>query len=140
MTVLSCSSLSKWYGDVIAVNDLTVDVQEGITGLLGPNGSGKTSLLRMATGLNKPSAGQVRVLGENPWDNPALLTRIGVVPDADAPWREMTGRDAATLAAKFSGLEDRDADDAVERALRFVRLDNVADRKVEGYSLSLIHI
>ncbi len=149
MTVLEATDLSKWYGDVIAVNDLTVSVAPGVTGLLGPNGAGKSTLMRMAMGLNAPSAGTITVLGENPWDNSALLARIGYVPEADAPWRDMTGRAVAIHAARLSGMTPGDAASAVDHVLPQVGLVDAQDRRVAGYSrgmrqrlklaLSLLH-
>lgn len=132
--MLFTRDLSRWHGDVIAVNDVTIDVQPGITGLLGPNGAGKTSLLRMATGLVKPSAGEIRVLDEDPWDNAKLLSRIGYVPDGDAPWRDMTGIQAATYSARLFGLSGSDAAAAAAEALRDVGLADQAEKKVEHMS------
>jgi ABC-2 type transport system ATP-binding protein len=88
MSLLEARGLSKWYGDVIALNDITLDVDPGVTVLLGPNGAGKTTLFRLAMGLVHPSAGEIRVLDEDPWDNHKLLRRIGYVPDGDAPWAD----------------------------------------------------
>lgn len=132
--VLVARKCSKWFGDVIAVNDLDLEVRPGITGLLGPNGAGKTTLLRMAMGLQKPSAGDVTVLGETPWDNPRLLRRIGYVPDGDAPWKEMTGLKAVTYGARLTGMEPDPARKAAAKALDQVGLGVAADRRVADYS------
>ncbi len=132
--VLEANQLSRWYGDVIAVNDLTVQVGSGVTGLLGPNGAGKSTLMNMAMGLLLPSAGQIRVLEENPWDNPRLLGRIGFVPEGDAPWREMSGLNCAVHAARLSGLTGLAAEDAAKGALRRVGLMDVSERVVATYS------
>jgi ABC-2 type transport system ATP-binding protein len=134
MGVIACKDLSKWYGEVIAVNDVTFDLQPGITGLLGPNGAGKSSLLRMAVGLQRPSAGSLRVLDEDPWDNAALLRRVGYVPEGDAPWRDLSGQRAAVLAARLGGLSGQAAEDAAQGALRQVGLQGVQERRVEAYS------
>ena len=132
--VLEFADVSKWYGEVIAVNDLTLSIQPGITGLLGPNGAGKTTLLRMATGLAKVSAGSVRVLDEDPWDNPGLLKRIGYVPDGDAPWRDRSGRQAAILGGQLAGLDTKEAGAAADEWLGKVGLGDVADKRVGAYS------
>lgn len=134
MPVLETNNLSRWYGDVIAVNDLTVQIQPGITGLLGPNGAGKTSLMRMGMGLIKPSNGTIRVLDQNPWDNTGLLKGLGYVPDGDAPWRDQTGRRAAILAGRLSGLTGPTAEERVDRALKIVGLTDQAEKKVDAYS------
>ena len=134
MGVVACEGLSKWYGEVIAVNDLTVDIPRGVTGLLGPNGAGKSTLMGMTMGLVKPSAGTLRVLDEDPWDNPKLMGRIGYVPEGDAPWRDQTGRRAAVLAARLSGLSGEPAEQAADRALRQLGLEAHAEKRVEAYS------
>ena len=89
--VVSVTALSKWYGQVIGLNDVTVAVPPGITGLLGPNGAGKSTLLKLVTGQLRPSKGQVHVLGEPIWGNPAIYRRIGYCPDQDAFYERMTG-------------------------------------------------
>ncbi len=135
--VISCRDLTKWYGDVIAVNDLSVEVEPGITGLLGPNGAGKSTLMRLATGLLRPSKGRVSVLGEDPWDNTELRRRVGFVPEGDAPWRDRTGLEAATLAARLSGHEPDDAEERARNALSAVELDEIqgaVDKRVGAYS------
>ena len=62
--VVAVDGVSKWYGQVIGLNDITVRVQPGVTGLLGPNGAGKSTFLKLITGQLKPSQGSLRVLGE----------------------------------------------------------------------------
>jgi ABC-2 type transport system ATP-binding protein len=134
VAVLECLHLTKWYGELVAVNDFSVEVQPGITGFLGPNGAGKSTLMRLAMGLAQPSSGSISVLGEDPWDNPGLLKRIGYVPEGKAPYRDLTGRKCATRLAHYSGLEGSAADEAVERALAKVGLAHVADKPVKTYS------
>jgi ABC-2 type transport system ATP-binding protein len=131
---IQTKGLSKWYGEVIAVNDLTMDIPPGITGLLGPNGAGKTTFLRMCVGLASPSNGSIRVLGEDPWDNAKLLSKIGYVPDGDAPWKDHTGFEVAVLAARLAGLPGQEAEQAALRSLEKVQLTADKDRKVAGYS------
>ena len=134
MGVLTAQGLSRYHGDVVAVNDLNIDFEPGITGLLGPNGAGKTTVFRMATGLQKPSAGSIRVLGEDPWDNPKLLTRIAYVPDGEAPWKDLTGRTAVVRIGRYGGLLAKDAEARAAEALERVGLTAAADRKVGEYS------
>ena len=76
--------LSKWYGQVIGLNDVSVTVPPGITGLLGPNGAGKSTFMKLITGQLKPSKGEISVLGEPIWQNPGLYHRIGFCPEQDA--------------------------------------------------------
>lgn len=134
MAALECNSLSRWYGDVIAVNDVTVEVRPGITGLLGPNGAGKSSLMKMAMGLLRPSAGTLKVLDENPWNNTALLARIGYVPEGDPPWTHLTGRRCAILAGRMAGLSGASAEEAADRALQQTGLAEQAEKVVDAYS------
>ena len=134
MGVLTAEGLSRYHGEVVAVNDLTIDFEPGITGLLGPNGAGKTTLFRMATGLQKPSAGTIRVLGEDPWDNARLLARIAYVPDGQAPWQDITGRAAVVRMGRFGGLAPAEAESAAEAALSRVGLSDAAERPVGNYS------
>ncbi|MFA5862577.1 MAG: ABC transporter ATP-binding protein [Candidatus Thermoplasmatota archaeon] len=134
MTILETKGLSKWYGNVIAVNDVSLDIGPGITGLLGPNGSGKSTLFRLATGLARPSAGEIRVLGEDPWDNTHLLKRIGYVPDGDAPLQDESGLRATILMSRLSGLATMDAEREAEQAMRRVGLWDARDKKVRAYS------
>src|ERR1051325_8224114 len=100
MAVIECNQLSRWYGEVIAVNDVTVEIQPGITGFLGPNGAGKSTFMKMAMGLMRPSAGSIKVLDQDPWDNTNLLARIGYVPEGDAPWRDRTGKKCAVHSGR----------------------------------------
>src|SRR5579885_972392 len=72
--------VSKWYGDKVAVSDLSFALGPGVTALLGPNGAGKSTTLKMLTGQLRPSRGAVRVLGQPVMDNPPLYRRIGLVP------------------------------------------------------------
>jgi len=134
LSVLECNQLSRSYGDVSALNDITVEVQPGITGLLGPNGAGKSTLMKLAMGLLKPSNGTIKVLDENPWGSPALLRKIGYVPEGDAPWRDLTGRKSAQMAGRLSGLSAQDAAEAADRALNQVGLGPQAEKIVDAYS------
>ena len=130
--ILETGHLNTWYGRVTALSDVSLQVGPGITGLLGPNGAGKTSLLRIAIGLMKPSSGTVRVLGQTPWNNPALAVRLGYCPEHDGFYEWMTGREFVTALARLRGAADPRA--AAEEALRRVRLEEVAGRKIVTYS------
>jgi ABC-2 type transport system ATP-binding protein len=131
MSVIDLDGVSKFYGDVVALNEVTLSLDTGITGLVGPNGAGKTTLLGLLTGQLWPDRGQVRVLGEQPWRNPQLRERVGFVPETLTLWEERTGRQHADLAADLTETGTR------ERAgkwLERVGLGEDADRAVEGYS------
>jgi ABC-2 type transport system ATP-binding protein len=132
VSVLSLTGVSRWYGNVVAVNDVTFEVAAGITGLLGPNGAGKTTLLHMMAGFLAPSAGEVR-LDETPtWRHPEIYRRIGFVPEREAAYTFLTGRQFVRASARLSGMDD--AETASDRAIDIVQLRDAADRAIGGYS------
>ena len=132
--VIVAERVSKWYGQVIGLNEVSVSIPLGISGLLGPNGAGKSTLLKLVTGQLKPSQGRVQVLGEPIWGNPGAYRRIGYCPDQDAFYERMTGRDWLAALLGLSGFEGERAARAAERALDTVGLADAADRKIGGYS------
>jgi ABC-2 type transport system ATP-binding protein len=132
--VLAAEHLSKWYGQVIGLNDVTVAVPPGITGLLGPNGAGKSTFMKLITGQLKPSKGAVTVLGEPIWANPRLFFRIGFCPEQDAFYERMTGLEWVASLVRLNGLDERAAAAAAERALAAVDLLEAAGKKIGAYS------
>ena len=133
-SVVAAEHLSKWYGQVIGLNDVTLSVPAGVTGLLGPNGAGKSTFLKLITGQLKPSQGAITVLGEPIWQNPALYFRIGFCPEQDAFYDRMTGLEWLTALAGLNGLGEREADDVARRALGMVDLLDAAGKKIGAYS------
>ena len=132
--VVVADRVSKWYGQVIGLNDVSVEVGPGVTGLLGPNGAGKSTFLKLITGQLKPSKGAVRVLGEPIWGNPGLFFRLGFCPEQDAFYERMTGLEWVTALTRLNDLSDTDATDAARRALDTVDLLDAADKKIGAYS------
>jgi ABC-2 type transport system ATP-binding protein len=132
--ILQAEHVSKWYGQVIGLNDVTVDVPPGITGLLGPNGAGKSTFMKLITGQLKPSKGSVKVLGEPIWRNPHLYFQIGFCPEQDAFYERMTGLEWVTALVRLNGLDEKAADEAARRALTAVDLMDAADKKIGAYS------
>jgi ABC-2 type transport system ATP-binding protein len=132
--VITTEHLSKWYGQVSGLNDVTVTVPPGITGLLGPNGAGKSTFMKLVTGQLKPSKGTVKILGEPIWANPALYHRIGFCPEQDAFYERMTGLAWVTALVTLNGLEPDEATAAARRALEVVDLLDAADKKIGAYS------
>ena len=132
--VLEFRSASKWYGNVIGLNNLTLRFGPGITGLLGPNGAGKSTLLQLATGQLRPSQGEVLVFGHRAWNNPGLNRLIGLCPEQDAFYEWMSGRKFVTLCARLAGMSRAAAKDAAERALGFVKMNEHGHRAIRGYS------
>jgi len=133
-SILATDHLSKWYGQVSGLNDVTVSVPPGITGLLGPNGAGKSTFMKLITGQLKPSKGSVQVLGEPIWDNPALYFRIGFCPEQDAFYDRMTGLEWVTALTRLNGLDEKSATAAAERALDAVDLMDAARKRIGAYS------
>jgi ABC-2 type transport system ATP-binding protein len=132
--VISTEHLSKWYGQVSGLNDVTVKVPPGITGLLGPNGAGKSTFMKLVTGQLKPSKGTIEILGEPIWGNPALYHRIGFCPEQDAFYERMTGLGWVTALVALNGLEPAEAEAAARRALEAVDLLDAAEKKIGAYS------
>jgi ABC-2 type transport system ATP-binding protein len=132
--VVVAEHVSKWYGQVIGLNDVTVNVPPGVTGLLGPNGAGKSTFLKLVTGQLKPSKGGVTVLGEPIWRNPALFFQIGFCPEQDAFYDRMTGLEWVTALVRLNGYGEAAAAEAARRALAAVELVDAADKKIGAYS------
>ena len=130
--LVQVQAVSKWYGSVVAVNDISLDVYPGVTGILGPNGAGKTTLLSMMCGLVRPSLGSVRVLGEEMRGNIGLYRRIGVMLEHDVLYPFMTGRDFVQLAARLQGMGDDTA--SVDRAIHTANLEDAQHRPTGTYS------
>jgi ABC-2 type transport system ATP-binding protein len=125
---------SRWYGPVIALNDVTTTVGPGVTGLLGPNGAGKSTFLKLAAGQLAPSQGEVRVLGQPAWGSPELFHRVGVCPEADAFWEGLTGFQFLTALLRLTGFDDAECRRRADHALEQVALTEARDRKIGGYS------
>lgn len=130
--VIRVDGVSRWFGSVVAVSEVTFDVRPGITGLLGPNGAGKTTLLRMITGLAAPSTGTITVFGEPVRDNPPLYRRIGVMSEHETVYGFMKGRDFVRTMGRLRGVANLEA--AVDRAIDLVDLADAQHRPMETYS------
>lgn len=125
-------TVSKWFGQKVAVSNLSCSFGPGVTGLLGPNGAGKTTLLRLIAGLTTSSSGSIRVLGEDPRKNPKVFGRVALVPDEDAVYTDMTARRFVQYAAQLAGADH--SPDAVTSALDEVGMLDAQDRRIGGYS------
>jgi ABC-2 type transport system ATP-binding protein len=126
--------LSKWYGQVIGLNDVSVSIPPGITGLLGPNGAGKSTLMKLLTGQLKPSKGSIAVLGEPVWGNPRIFFRIGFCPEQDAFYDRMTGLEWVAGLSRLNGLGEQASLAVARAALERVDLMDAANKKIGGYS------
>ena len=130
--VVELVGVSKWFGEVVAVSDVSFSVGPGVTALLGPNGAGKSTLLRLVCGLTRPSSGSVRVLGHDPRADPSNLRRIGLVPQQEALFERMTAAAFVALAAELHHVAGPGA--AVATALAAVDLDPGDRRPLATYS------
>jgi ABC-2 type transport system ATP-binding protein len=130
--VIRVEGVSRWFGSVVAVSDVTFDIMPGVTGLLGPNGAGKTTLLRMMTGLAAVSDGTVTMFGEPVRDNPPLYRRIGVMSEHETVYSFMRGREFVKMMGRLRGVPDLDA--AVDRAIDLVDLAKAANLRMGTYS------
>src|SRR5262245_17774011 len=125
--------VSKWYGPVIGVNQVTLELRPGITGLVGANGAGKSTLLRLATGQLRPDLGRARVFGIDAW-SAAAKRHVGYCPEIDAFYEEMSGRQFVTAMARLCGYSRSEAEGRAEGALEFVGMADRAQRRLRGYS------
>jgi ABC-2 type transport system ATP-binding protein len=129
---LEFDGVSKWYGDRVAVADVSFTLSAGVTGLLGHNGAGKTTALKLCAGFAAASRGQVRLLGRDVRRDPSVFRDVGIVPDGDGLWPFLTAREVVEALARLRGVADPRA--AAEVALGRVGLLDVADRRVGGFS------
>ena len=132
--MLSLTHVTKVFGSVIGVNDVTVELGAGAHGLLGPNGAGKTTLLGLITGQLRPTMGQIRVFGEHPFANPRVLRRIGFCPAADLLERRATPREWVRYLVQLSGFRRDAAAERADRELDRVGLGEAMDRPLSTLS------
>ena len=132
MTTVELENVSRWYGNVVAVNDISMTLEPGVTGLLGPNGAGKTTVLHMMAGFLSPSRGTVTVDGAPTWRNPEIYRRLGLVAEREAVHGFLTAREFVQASARMQQLPDPKA--AAERALQLVEMTDTQDRRIGTYS------
>jgi ABC-2 type transport system ATP-binding protein len=132
VTNVELQNVSRWYGNVVAVNDISLNLTPGVTGLLGPNGAGKTTVLHMMAGFLSPSRGTVTLDGKPTWRNPAVYRQLGLVNEREAVHGFLTAREFVLASAKMHKLADPGA--AATRALELVEMTDAQDRRIETYS------
>ncbi len=133
-TVMEVTALSKWYGEVIGLNNFNLEIRSGITGIVGPNGAGKSTLFKLALGLIKPSTGTISVLGQTPWGNPRLHSSIGFCPDYESLPSESTGREYLSLVGGVHAMKGAALSERITEVARLVEMNRALDRKIGGYS------
>ncbi len=132
MTTVDLQNVSRWYGNVVAVNDISMTLDPGVTGLLGPNGAGKTTVLHMMAGFLSPSRGTVTVDGTPTWRNPAVYRRLGLVNERESVHSFLTAWEFVLASAKMHKLPDPRA--AAANALALVEMTDAQDRRIGTYS------
>jgi len=131
--ILLFQHVSKWYGPVIGINQVTLELRPGITGLVGHNGSGKSTLLRLAAGLMRPDLGDVTIAGHDAWSADAKR-HVGYCPELDTFYEEMSGRQFVLTMARMCGYAYDEAFRRTEETLELVAMGDRADRTIAGYS------
>ncbi|UED85245.1 ABC transporter ATP-binding protein [Streptomyces profundus] len=132
MTTLHITNASRWFGNVVAVNDISMAIGPGVTGLLGPNGAGKSTLINMMSGFLAPSAGTVTLDDRQIWRNADVYRQIGLVPEREGMYDYLTGGEFVLANAELHGLPDPSA--AAQEALETVEMTHAADRRIDTYS------
>src|SRR5256885_13094482 len=102
--IIQAHELSRWYGIVMGLNNVSFEIEAGLTGLVGPNGAGKSTLIEIITGQLQPSSGRLTVFDQAPWNNPSLMQRIGYCPEGEAIPKELRPLDWLRGLARLSGL------------------------------------
>jgi len=132
--MIELQHVTKLYGSVIGVNDVTLSLGPGAYGLLGPNGSGKSTLLNLITGQLRPTLGSLSVLGERPWNSAPVLRRIGICPELDLLYPNVTGYDWVRYLMELHGFDRQEAAERAEKALHEVGMAQAMHRQMGGYS------
>ncbi|RYG88803.1 ABC transporter ATP-binding protein [bacterium] len=132
--VIELQNASRWYGQVIGLNDVSCTIGPGITALLGMNGAGKSTLMRLITGQLRETTGTVRVFGEEPFANPNVYRRLGYCPEIDNFYERDSGRSFVRYMARLAGYGAAEAKTRAEEAIALVGMTERADRKIQGYS------
>jgi ABC-2 type transport system ATP-binding protein len=133
-SVIVAKSLSKWYGEVIGLNNFNLEVKPGITGIVGPNGSGKSTLFKLVLGLIRPNAGEIKVFGKKPWGNPGLHSSIGFCPDYESLPVDSTGREYLSLIGRLHAMSGATLSKRIDELSEIVGMAHALGRKTGGYS------
>jgi len=132
VSTLQLDHVSRWYRNVVAVNDVSMTIGPGVTGLLGPNGAGKSTLIALMSGFLAPSSGTVTLDGEPLWRNEQVYRKIGLVPEREALFEYLTGRQFVVANAELHGLPDPGA--AAQASIALVEMSDAQDRVISTYS------
>ena len=136
--VVLARGVSKWYNQVIGLNNFSVEIGRGITGIVGPNGSGKNTFFKIVTGTIRSEVGELTVLGQRPWKNPPLLRDIGFCPDYDFLPFDLTGEEYLRFAGGMHGMKGTAMAARIREVLEIFGMKEAADRKMGGYSKGMV--
>ncbi|MDJ0972904.1 MAG: ABC transporter ATP-binding protein [Planctomycetota bacterium] len=131
---IALTNVSKWYGEVMGLNDVSVEFGPGVSGLLGPNGAGKSTMLKVITGMLRPNLGTALVCGRKPFDNPGVMRRVGLVPEQDAFYPHAAILDVITYLTRLQGYDKAESRRRAMNNLERVGLGHVMDRSAAGFS------
>ncbi|WP_297459062.1 ABC transporter ATP-binding protein [Thermococcus sp.] len=132
--MITARDLTKRFGRLVALDSVNLEIDKGVTLILGPNGGGKSTFLNLCAGLYRPSKGEIKVLGENPWSNDRLRRRIGVSFDPPALPRHRSGKEWLSYLAEFKGLSNNE----VNEAAKLFSVSGYLDRKIGEYSAGML--
>jgi ABC-2 type transport system ATP-binding protein len=132
--VVETQGLSKWYGNVLGLSDVSLQIEPGITGFLGPNGAGKSTFLKLLTGQIKPNIGTVTINGQDVWNNYPLFSSIGFCPEQDNFYEELTGWQFIISLLKLHHFSSSAQEEKAHKALEIVELVADKDRVIRSYS------
>lgn len=135
--VLKTEKLSKWYGNILGISEISLTLSRGVYGLLGPNGAGKTTFLKIISGQLKPNLGGVRIFNQPVFNNHSLFNTVGFCPEIDAYYQDVTGRGFLIFMARLHGFRKEDAGKKADTALETVGLTDAGDKLISAYSLGM---
>jgi len=132
--MIELQNVTKLYGKVIGVNDLTLSLEPGAYGLLGPNGSGKSTLLNLIIGQLRPTLGTVNVMGRSPRNNSQLFRKLGFCPGGEGMYSDVSGFDWVRYLQRLQGMTAHEADIAARSSLELVGMSAAMHRPISSYS------
>ncbi len=132
--MIKLESASRWYGEVIGLNDVSFEIGAGVTALLGQNGAGKTTMIRLITGQLRPTTGTVTVFGQEPFDNVDVFQRLGYCPEIDNFIEHLSGRQFVYRMARYMGFDSDEASSRTNQVLETVGMADRCDKRIKGYS------
>ena len=135
--VLKAEKLSKWYGNILGISEVSAEIVPGVQGLLGPNGAGKSTFLKIASGQLKPNIGNIKIFGEAVYNNNKLFSRIGFCPEFDCYYHDISGWEFMLFSAKLRGYKGNEAVKKAEMAMERIGLTDSRDKLVSAYSLGM---